>query len=196
MSINWSEFSGQLPRLAWVARFCFVRKSRGAVPIVEPGEGKPWGGPSSTCVKVFKRVKPSSSQWCMVGGQEIAGVDWSHRGLCLWGIFHPEVCQVVGLGSPERLCRFLLWKFSKSSWTKPWESRCDFTANPALSLRFNQSPPDVLFHLNYPMALSSFCQQSSCSGRLWASLFRAACGLAVQVYASDLEQYSKHSSQS
>lgn len=43
MLMNWSEFKGQLPRLAGVVSFCFVRRSRGTVPVVEPGEEKAWG---------------------------------------------------------------------------------------------------------------------------------------------------------
>lgn len=171
MSINWSEFRGQLPRLAGVVSFCFVRRSRGTVPVVEPGEEKAWGTflvPVWRVSREWSQVLHSGARW-----EEQRQQVWIEvTEVCVHKAFFTLRCEVVGLGNPESFCRLLLWKLSKSSWIKPWESRCDFTADSALSL--NQSPPDVLFHLNYPMALSSVCQQSSCSRRLWASLFRAA----------------------
>lgn len=45
------------------------------------------------------------------------------------------------------------WSFSRSNWTKHWETWSYLRPVPALNKRVDKEPPEVPFQLNYPMDL-------------------------------------------
>lgn len=59
------------------------------MPVVEPGEEEAWGALPAPLGRFFKRAKPGSSQRCVVGGQEVAGMNLSQSSLCLLRHFSP-----------------------------------------------------------------------------------------------------------
>lgn len=108
----------------------------------------PWGGHQ-------EHWEPGSSQLCLVGGGEALGISWRRRGSDLWtfsrwgqsgtGADDPEAVWSLSWGgvgfNPNRAC------------SKPSAIQSDLKADPALSRRLGQRPPEFPSNLNFPMIL-------------------------------------------
>lgn len=95
-----------------------------------------------------------SSQDCTTRRWEIMGVNRKREvqvgykeKICSWG--QPG----SGPGCSKRMCHPPVWRFSKPNWTKPWATRSELRAGPALSRRLDLRPPEVPSNVNFPIPM-------------------------------------------
>lgn len=190
MLINWSEFSGDSCQ-DWLELWAFALWGVEELCLLLSLEKKRLRAPFQHLCEGFQESEAT------VHGEKRQQVWIEATEVCVYKAFftlrHFKCWDLV---AQRKSCR-LLWKFSKSNWIKPWESRCDFTADSVLSLRLNHSPPmsctTWIIPWVYVVSASRAVAVEGCEPAYLGLHVVWQCRFTHQTWSS---KYSKHSSQS